>query len=192
LAVAVGFELALALATAERLEAVEGTAELGAEETLPLPETVKETVLLRADRLSSAGRHSVEIAATAGLRFDLELLAALGGADGIDEAIERGFLVEVVEHTGSVEPHTRALSLEGKSRRSSAIPSVELAHEGLALALAENLTEAAAKACYRLASALKHVSSHPEALDAYSAATTFCHQQGISGMAEISSRAWRR
>jgi hypothetical protein len=69
---------------------------------------------------------------------------------------------------------------------------VELAREGLALALAENLTEAAAEACYRLASALEHVSSHPEALDAYSAATTFRHQQGISGMAEICSRAWRR
>src|SRR5512132_1395536 len=88
-------ELAVALATAGRLEQAEGTVELGPEETLPLPDTIKETVLLRAERLSSTGRHTLEIAAAAGLRFDLELLAALGGADGIDEAIQRGFLVEV-------------------------------------------------------------------------------------------------
>ena len=69
--------------------------ELGPEETLPLPDTIKETVLLRAERLSSTGRHTLEIAAAAGLGFDLELVAALGGADGIDEAIQRGFLVEV-------------------------------------------------------------------------------------------------
>jgi DNA-binding NarL/FixJ family response regulator len=88
-------ELAVALATAGRLATAAGTAELGPEETLPLPDTIKETVLLRTGRLSSVGRHTLEIAAAAGLRFDLELLAALGGADGIDEAIQRGFLVEV-------------------------------------------------------------------------------------------------
>jgi predicted ATPase len=52
------------------------------------------------ERLSSAGRHTLEIAAAAGLRFDLELLVALGGADGIDEAIQRGFLVEVDQQGG--------------------------------------------------------------------------------------------
>jgi len=88
-------ELAIALATAGRLATAAGTVELGPEETLPLPDTIKETVLLRAERLSSTGRHTLEIAAAAGLRFDLELVAALGGADGIDEAIQRGFLVEV-------------------------------------------------------------------------------------------------
>ena len=74
--------------------------ELGPEERLPLPDTIKETVLLRAERLSSVGRHTLEIAAAAGLGFDLELLAALGGADGIDEAIQRGFLVEVDQQGG--------------------------------------------------------------------------------------------
>jgi predicted ATPase len=88
-------ELAAALAAAGRLETAAGTAELGSEETLPLPDTIKETVLLRTERLSPAGRHTLEIAAAAGLGFDLELLAALGGADGLDEAIQRGFLVEV-------------------------------------------------------------------------------------------------
>jgi len=93
-------ELAVALGAAGRLATAAGTVELGPEETLPLPDTIKETVLLRTERLSSTGRHTLEIAAAAGLRFDLELLVALGGADGIDEAIQRGFLVEVDQQGG--------------------------------------------------------------------------------------------
>jgi hypothetical protein len=63
-------ELAVALATAGWLETATGTVELGPEETLPLPDTIKDTVLLGAERLSSVGRHTLEIAAAAGLRFD--------------------------------------------------------------------------------------------------------------------------
>jgi DNA-binding CsgD family transcriptional regulator len=388
-------ELAVALAAAGRLETAAGTVELGSEETLPLPDTIKETVLLRTERLSPVGRHTLEIAAAAGLGFDLELLAALGGADGIDEAIQRGFLVEVdqqgafrhalireavyddtpwtrrrsyhrrlaeelerrgaapeavaeqwlaagerdrarpsllaaaerfcqvhayhdaahaigraielwpegqdeddrlaalerlghcaqlhgdltgatrawqevveacrargelsrlaelqrrlagiyelqgawdralaaraaaaeafaeqgmdveaaterlaaashlqaaanlttaldliagarpaVERTGSMELRARALSLEGQIRAKlgDAERGVELARQGLALALVENLTELAADGYYRLASALEHTSHYPEALDAYAAGTDFCQQQGISGMGEV-------
>jgi predicted ATPase/DNA-binding NarL/FixJ family response regulator len=388
-------ELAVALAAAGRLEQAEGAVELGPEETLPLPDTIKETVLLRAERLSATGRHTLEIAAAAGLRFDLELVAALGGADGIDEAIQRGFLVEVdqqgafrhalireavyddtpwtrrrsyhrrlaaeleqrgtapeavaaqwlaagerdrarpsllaaaerfcqvhayqdaaravgraielwpegededgrlaalerlgrcaqlhgdltgaarawqevveacrargdlvrlaelqrrlagiyelqgawdralaaraaaaeafaergldieaaaerlaaashlqaaanlttaldlvadagpgVERTGSIELRARALSLEGQIRAKlgDTERGVELAREGLALALAENLTEPAAEAYYRLASALQAAADYPEALDAYAAASDFCQQQGIAGMGEV-------
>jgi DNA-binding CsgD family transcriptional regulator len=62
---------------------------------------------------------------------------------------------------------------------------VALAREGLALALAENLSESAAEAYYRLASALEHTSGYPQALDAYAAASDFCQQQGISGLAQV-------
>ena len=48
-------ELAAALAAAGRLETAAGTVELGPEETLPMPDTIKETVLLRAERLSRPG-----------------------------------------------------------------------------------------------------------------------------------------
>jgi predicted ATPase/DNA-binding NarL/FixJ family response regulator len=388
-------ELAVALATAGRLEQAAGTVELGPEETLPLPDTIKETVLLRTERLSSTGRHTLEVAAAAGLRFDLELVAALGGADGIDEAIQQGFLVEVdqqgafrhalireavyddtawtrrrsyhrrlaeklerrgaapeavaeqwlaggerdrarpsllaaaerfcqvhayhdaaravsraielwpegededgrlaalerlgrcaqlhgdlagaarawqevveacrargdpirlaelqrrlagiyelqgawdralaaraaaaeafaergqefeaaterlaaashlqaaanlttalelvadagsaVARTGSIELRARALSLEGQIRAKlgDRERGVALAREGLAVALGENLTEAAAEAYYRLASALQSAADYPEALDAYATATDFCQQQGIAGMAEV-------
>jgi DNA-binding NarL/FixJ family response regulator len=388
-------ELAVALATAGRLATAADTVELGPEEPLPLPDTIKETVLLRTERLSSTGRHTLEIAAAAGLGFDLELVAALGGGDGIDEAIQRGFLVEVdqqgafrhalireavyddtpwtrrrsyhrqlaeelerrdaapeavaeqwlaggerdrarpsllaaaerfcqvhayhdaaravgraielwpegqdeddrlaalellgrcaqlhgdlagavrawrevveadrtrgdlirlaelqrrlagiyelqgawdhalaarvaaaeaftergqefeaaterlaaashlqaaanlttaldlvagagsaVERTGSIELRARALSLEGQIRAKlgDTERGVALAREGLALALTENLTEPAADAYYRLASALEHAAGYPEALDAYAAATDFCQQQGIAGMGEV-------
>jgi predicted ATPase/DNA-binding NarL/FixJ family response regulator len=388
-------ELAAALATAGRLQQAAGSVELGPEETLPLPDTIKETVLLRTERLSSAGRHTLEIAAAAGLGFDLELLAALGGADGIDEAIQQGFLVQVdqqggfrhalireavhddtpwtrrrtyhrqlaeelarrgaapeavaeqwlaggerdrarpsllaaaerfcqvhayhdaaravsraielwpegqdeddrlaalellghcaqlhgdlagaarawqevvegyrargdlsglaelqrrlagiyelqgaweralaaraaaaeafaeqgqeleaateqlaaashlqsaanltsaldliagagpaVERTGSIELRVRALSLEGQIRAKlgDTHRGVALAREGLDLALAENLTESAAEAYYRLASALQAAADYPQALDAYAAASDFCQQQGIAGMGEV-------
>jgi DNA-binding NarL/FixJ family response regulator/lipopolysaccharide biosynthesis regulator YciM len=388
-------ELAVALAAAGRLATAAGTVELGPEEALPLPDTIKETVLLRTERLSSTGRHTLEIAAAAGLGFDLELLAALGGADGIDEAIQQGFLVQVdqqggfrhalireavyddtpwtrrrsyhrrlaeelarrgaapeavaeqwlaagernrarpsllaaaerfcqvhayhdaaraigraielwpegededdrlaalerlgrcaqlhgdltgaarawqevaegcrargdlvrlaelqrrlagiyelqgaweraltahaaaaeafaeqgqeleaaterlaaashlqsaanlttaldlvagagpaVERTGSVQLRVRALSLEGQIRAKlgDTQRGVALAREGLAQALAENLTEPAAEAYYRLASALEHTADYPQALDAYAAASDFCEQQGIAGMGEV-------
>jgi predicted ATPase/DNA-binding NarL/FixJ family response regulator len=388
-------ELAAALAAGGRLETAAGCVELGPEETLPLPDTIKETVLLRTERLSPVGRHTLEIAAAAGLRFDLELLAALGGADGIDEAVQRGFLMEgdeqgafrhalireaiyddtpwtrrrtyhrrlaeelarhggapeavaeqwlaagerdrarpsllaaaerfcqvhayhdaaraisraielwpegqdeddrlaalerlgrcaqlhgdlagaarawqevaegcraqgdlsrlarlqrrlagiyelqgaweralaaraaaveafaeqgqeleaaaeqlaaashlqsaanltsaldliagassAVERTSSVQLRVRALSLEGQIRAKlgDTHRGVALAREGLALALAENLTEPAAEAYYRLASALQAAADYPQALDAYAAATDFCEQQGIAGMGEV-------
>jgi DNA-binding NarL/FixJ family response regulator len=92
-----------------------------------------------------------------------------------------------VERTGSIELRARALSLEGQIRvkLGDTERGVALAREGLALALAENLSEPAAEAYLRLASALEHASGYPEALDAYAAAADFCQQQGIAGMAEI-------
>jgi DNA-binding NarL/FixJ family response regulator len=388
-------ELAVALAATGRLATAAGTVELGPEETLPLPDTIKETVLLRTERLSSTGRHTLEIAAAAGLGFDLELVAALGGGDGLDEAIQQGFLVQVdqqggfrhalireavyddtpwtrrrtyhrqlaeelarrstapeavaeqwlaagerdrarpsllaaaerfcqvhayhdaaravsraielwpegqdeddrlaalellgrcaqlhgdlagaarawqeaveacrargdlgrlaelqrrlagiyelqgawdralaaraaaaeafaergqeleaaterlaaashlqsaanltsaldliagagsaVERTGSTELRIRVLSLEGQIRAKlgDTQRGVALAREGLALALAENLSEPAAEAYYRLASALQAAADYPQALDAYAAASDFCQQQGIAGMGEV-------
>jgi DNA-binding NarL/FixJ family response regulator len=110
--------------------------------------------------------------AAANLTTALELVADAGSA---------------VERTGSIELCARALSLEGQIRAKlgDAERGVELARQGLAIALAENLSESAAEGYYRLASALEHASGYPEALDAYAAATDFCQQQGIAGMAEI-------
>ena len=90
-------ELAAALAGGGRLEEGDDTVELPAGQDVPLPETVRETVLLRTDRLSQAARHALEVASVAGVRFDLGLVVDLAGAPGLEEAIERGFLIEVDE-----------------------------------------------------------------------------------------------
>ena len=87
-------ELASALDGEGRLEPQDDTVELPAGQDVPLPETVRETVLLRTDRLSQEARYALEVAAVAGGRFDLGLVADLAGA-GLEEAIELRFLVEI-------------------------------------------------------------------------------------------------
>ena len=62
---------------------------------VPLPDTVRDTVLLLVERLSDEARTTLELAAVAGQRFDLELLEELDGAAGLDEALELGGIVEV-------------------------------------------------------------------------------------------------
>jgi DNA-binding NarL/FixJ family response regulator len=90
-------ELAAALAGQGWLEEQVDAVELPAGHDVPLPETVRETVLLRTDRLSQAGRHALEVAAVAGGQLDLGLVADLAGARGLEEAIELRFLVEIDE-----------------------------------------------------------------------------------------------
>jgi DNA-binding SARP family transcriptional activator len=90
-------ELAAALSAGRRLEEQGDALELPAGHEVPLPDTVRETVLLRTDRLTQAGRHALEVAAVAGARVDLGLVADLAGVPGLEEAIEQGFLVEVEE-----------------------------------------------------------------------------------------------
>lgn len=90
-------ELSAALAGGGRLEEQDDTVELPAGQDVPLPDTVREAVLLRTDRLSQAARHALKVASVAGARFDLGLVVDLAGAPGLQEAIERGFLIEVDE-----------------------------------------------------------------------------------------------
>jgi DNA-binding NarL/FixJ family response regulator len=90
-------ELAAALSGGGRLEEQGDAFELSAGQDVPLPDTVRETVLLRTDRLSQAARHALEVAAVGGARVDLGLIAALAGAQGLEEAIELGLLVEIDE-----------------------------------------------------------------------------------------------
>ena len=88
-------EFATALAAGGRLEEHADAVELPAGYEVPLPDSVRETVLLRTDRLSQAGQRALEVASVAGERADLALVAGLAGAPGVEEAIELRFLVEV-------------------------------------------------------------------------------------------------
>jgi DNA-binding NarL/FixJ family response regulator len=63
--------------------------------SLPVPDTVRDLVLLRAARLSPAARAAMEVAAVAGVRFDVEVVEALAGVeDALDDAFAHGFLAE--------------------------------------------------------------------------------------------------
>ena len=89
-------ELAAGLAVSGRLRSGSGGAELVGEQDVPIPDTVRDAVLLRLEGLPAADRACLEIAAVAGVEFDLETVAQLaGGGEGFDVALERGLIREV-------------------------------------------------------------------------------------------------
>lgn len=88
-------ELAAALVAGGRLHTGGDGLDLAPGDELPVPDTVRDAVLLRAEPLSSPARDVVEVAAVAGLTFDLDLVSELaGGEAGIEEALACGLLVE--------------------------------------------------------------------------------------------------
>jgi DNA-binding CsgD family transcriptional regulator/tetratricopeptide (TPR) repeat protein len=87
-------ELAAALDSGGRLHAGDAGLELSLDADVPLPPTIRDAVLLRASDLSARARATAEAAAVAGSRFDVELVAALGSAAGLDELLASGLIVE--------------------------------------------------------------------------------------------------
>jgi DNA-binding CsgD family transcriptional regulator len=94
-------ELAEALAASGRLRTTPDGLALDPSDPLPIPESVRDAVLLRARDITDAARTSQQVAAVAGLRFQLDLVAELaGGEDGLDELIGRQIVVEVEPGVG--------------------------------------------------------------------------------------------
>lgn len=88
-------ELASALAVRGRLHRGAEGIELAAGGDLPIPETLRDAVLLGLDGLSHSALHLLEIAAVAGATFDPVVIEQLAGsADGFDALFERGLLIE--------------------------------------------------------------------------------------------------
>jgi DNA-binding CsgD family transcriptional regulator len=87
-------ELAVAFQSTGRLRAGPQGLELEEGSVVPLPETLRDAVRLRADALSEAGRATLELAAVAGTRIEFDLVAELGQDEGLGELIERGLLEE--------------------------------------------------------------------------------------------------
>jgi DNA-binding NarL/FixJ family response regulator len=88
-------ELGLALAARDRL--VDGSAGLvlAAGADLPLPESVRDAVLLRAANLSPESRRVVGVASVAGQRFDVEAVVAIAALDDWpDDPALGGIVVE--------------------------------------------------------------------------------------------------
>ena len=89
-------ELAAALALPGRLRQGEAGIELAPGADLPIPDTLRDAVLLRLDGLPGPALRLLDLAAMVGRVFDLALVAELAGSsDGFDILLERGLLVEV-------------------------------------------------------------------------------------------------
>jgi DNA-binding CsgD family transcriptional regulator/tetratricopeptide (TPR) repeat protein len=87
-------ELAGALVASGRVRHGRHGMELAEGEEVPLPDTVRDAVLLRAAALSDEARAVLEVAAVAGLSFELPVVVDLAGEAGLDEAIESGIVLE--------------------------------------------------------------------------------------------------
>ena len=61
---------------------------------VPLPDTVRDAVLIGVAELSPAARAAADAAAVAGERFELDIVAGVAGADGVAELLERGLVTE--------------------------------------------------------------------------------------------------
>jgi DNA-binding NarL/FixJ family response regulator len=87
-------ELVAALQTRDALRPSSRGLELADSEELPIPDTVREAVLVGASDLSAEAGEAVQVAAVGGPQLDLRLAAELAGEAGLAELIERGLLEE--------------------------------------------------------------------------------------------------
>ena len=78
-----------------RLQAGPRGLDLGGDEDVPAPDTVRDAVLMSASPLSDEARAAVEAAAVAGQRFDLHLAGRLASEDGLAELQRHGILRRV-------------------------------------------------------------------------------------------------
>ena len=69
---------------------------------IPIPQSVRDAILLKLESLSGLARKQLEIAAVAGTEFDLELIVAVAcGETGLDELFDRNFIVETETDRGA-------------------------------------------------------------------------------------------
>ena len=87
-------ELARALRTAGALTSGPGGLELADDTPVPVPDTVRDAVLMSASELSGEARAAAAAAAVAGAAFDLDLVAVAASAAGLAELAERGVIAE--------------------------------------------------------------------------------------------------
>jgi DNA-binding NarL/FixJ family response regulator len=87
-------EFTAALRASDRLRPGRRGVELAGDAALPIPDTLRDAILLRAAQFSQEARGLLEVAAVAGGRFDLALVAEIAGDAGLDEAFESGVVQE--------------------------------------------------------------------------------------------------
>lgn len=87
-------ELVAALRVRERLHSGPVGLELAGESDVPVPDTVRDAVVIGASELSERAREAAEVAAVADQPFELQLVAELAGRAGLAELTDKGHLVE--------------------------------------------------------------------------------------------------
>jgi DNA-binding NarL/FixJ family response regulator len=87
-------EVAAALAASGRLAPADDGLRLGEQESVPLPDTVRDAVLARLDGIRPETRAGLEAAAALGTKFELDVVDALAGRVALEEAVARGVIVE--------------------------------------------------------------------------------------------------
>jgi DNA-binding NarL/FixJ family response regulator len=87
-------ELVAALGVRDSLRPGPRGLELAEGGEVPIPDSIREAVLIGASDLSPAAREAAEAAAVIGQRVDLELATGLAPADGLAELLEAGLLEE--------------------------------------------------------------------------------------------------
>jgi DNA-binding CsgD family transcriptional regulator len=87
-------ELSAALLASGRVGPGRRGLDLTEDGDVPVPDTIRDAVLMRTADFSLEGRAAAETAAVAGERFDVDLVAELASETGLTEAIERGLITE--------------------------------------------------------------------------------------------------
>src|SRR4051794_8349696 len=87
-------ELARALVATGAVASGRRGLDLAAGGAVPVPETVRDAVLMSTSELSPAGRAAAEAAAVAGVAFDLEVVGGVASAAGLQELVERELIAE--------------------------------------------------------------------------------------------------
>jgi DNA-binding CsgD family transcriptional regulator len=87
-------EFTAALRAGERLRDGADGIDLALDGDVPLPQTVRDAVLVQMTSLSDAARSAAETAAVAGPALDLDLVAGIGDEHGLHELLTTGLLVE--------------------------------------------------------------------------------------------------
>jgi DNA-binding CsgD family transcriptional regulator len=94
-------ELAGALSLMSSLKEGAGGLELLDSAQVPVPDTVRDAVLIGVRDLPEETRAALDVAAVAGETFDLELVAELASAERLGELLELGLIGEAGEGTGA-------------------------------------------------------------------------------------------
>ena len=101
-------ELATALCVSGALLQTPGGLELTAAGEVPLPDTVRDAVMIRVAELTEGARRAIEVAAVGGTTFDLRLVSELAGEAALTELLE----TRLVREQGSSGAFANALVRE--------------------------------------------------------------------------------